>query len=601
MTKNKNTSWLYRAFNLGLSYRIILTLITLSLVATVTEIFGIGIFLPIFQFIRFEGDIDALILDSNLWKYLIDVFSFFDIKPSLIYLLLLSFAFFLSRQAFTYFRLVYNIAVRQRITQMLRNKVFNRYIEANTSYHDNIPVGNLVNVITTEVNGAVSGTMAPMDLIVYTIMLFGYISILAFLSWQMTLLSVVVLLFASRIPNVWIRKSAHTGRKLVNANTLMSEFLVGRLRSPRLVRLSNTEAAEKDEFHRLTRVQRKYSIFASILQAKTEVVMEPIVIGLSLIFLYFSYTVLNMKIEVIGLYLVVALRLLPVVKGVILQWQTVQRFLGSIEVIEDRLKEMQDSIEDDLGVKTVAQLKQSLLVENVSYRYLSSECNALKGVNITFKVNEITAIVGPSGGGKSTLIDLLPRLRLPTEGIIRIDGVNIEQYALKGLRSMISYAPQTPQIFNGTIKNHILYGKTDATDEDIREAIHLAGAKSFVDQLPQGIDTIIGEDAMKLSGGQRQRLDLARVLVSKASILILDEPTSNLDAESEELFKQVLYRIRKETNTTIIIVAHRLASISGANNIIVLNKGEVEGFGTHSELLSKNGWYKKAWKIQNQQ
>jgi ABC-type multidrug transport system fused ATPase/permease subunit len=598
LKKYRIISWVDRVRNLGLSYRVIIILSLLSLVATITEIISIGIFLPIFQFIRLDGDITALVSDSTLWKYLINVFDFFKIKPLFISLLLISFSFFIARQFLLYVRLVYGSAVRQRIMQALRHRIFKGYIEADTTYHDNTPVGSLVNVVTTEVNKAIFGMMAPLELIVYFIMLIGYLAILALLSWQMTLLSAIVLLLSSRIPHIWIKKSANTGRSIVSANTLVSEFLVGRFRSPRLVRLAGTEVAEKNEFHQLTQLQRKHSVFASILQAKSDVVMEPIVIGLSLIFLYFSYTVLKLQIEIIGLYLLIVLRMLPIVKGIISQQQKMQNLLGPIEVIEERLSSMKDSVEKDLGVKSIRQLNKSFLLDNVSYRYPSSDYDALKEVTINISVNKITAIVGPSGSGKSTLIDLLPRLRMPNKGSIKIDDIDIGKYTLKSLRKSISYAPQSPQIFDGTVKNHILYGKINATEEEVQEAIRLAGAEDFINKLPLGLDTILGEDAIKLSGGQRQRLDLARALVRKASILILDEPTSNLDIESEQLFNQVLYRIRKETNTTIIIVSHRLSSISDADNIVVLNQGKIESSGTHLELLSQNGWYAKVWKMQ---
>ncbi len=598
MIKLKKSGWLYRARNLGLSYRIIFIFILLSLISTITEVFGIGIFLPIFQFIRLDGSLDALVAESSLWGYAINVFSLIGMNPSLAALLLLSFSFFIIRQFFVYLRLVYGATVNNRIVQIQRNLIFSGYIDADTLYHDSTPVGDLVNVVTTEVNHAVTGVMAPMDLIVYFIMLLGYLFILSILSWEMTILSIVVLLLASRIPSAWIRKSTYTGRKLVGANTIMSEFLVGRLQSPRLVRLSGTEVAEKNEFFQLTHAQRKHSVFASILQARTEVVMEPVVVGLSLIFLYFSYTILQLSIEVIGLYLVIALRLLPVVKGIMSQWQTVQRFLGSVEVLENRLKLMQDSIEKNTGAKSINNLNHQLLIDDISYKYPDSKDNALKDITVKFEANKMTAIVGPSGSGKSTLVDLLPRLRLPSRGSILVDNVDIEKYTLKSVRNIISYAPQFPQIFNGTVKNHILYGKVDATNNDVLEAAKLAGALDFINQLPQGFDTILGDDAIKLSGGQRQRLDLARALLKKAPILILDEPTSNLDAESEEIFKQVLGKIRQDKNTTIVIVTHRLASISDADNIVVLNKGVVKESGTHLDLLNQDMWYANAWKSQ---
>jgi len=588
--------WKNRAQILGLSYRTIIILVALSLVATVTEVFGIGVFLPIFQFIRFEGDISALVSESSLWQYVISIFSYFGIKPSLLILLLLSFVFFLSRQFFTYIRTVYATTVSQRIIQTQRNLMFNKYIEADTAYHDSVPVGNLLNVITTEVTSAVGGIMTPMVLMSNVIMLIGYLSMLFILSWQMTIFSSIILLLTSRVPNIWIRKSYQIGLKLVDANTIMSEFLVGRLRSPRLVRLSGTENAEKEEFYKLTQAQRKRSISSSILQAKTEVAMEPIVIGLSLIFLYFSYSVMQLQIEIIGLYLVIALRLLPVVKGILKQMLTVQKHMGSIEAIEDRLKVMIESAETNDGVIDLIELKRSISINNVNYCYPSDNKDVLNKITIEFKANQMTAIVGPSGGGKSTLIDLLPRLRTPREGTIRFDGNNIEKIRLKSLRQIIAYVPQSPQIFNGTIKNHVLYGKKNATNKEVQEALLMSGAEEFVNKLPQGIETIIGEDAIRLSGGQRQRLDLSRALVKKVPILILDEPTSGLDVESENLFMQALQRIRSETNITIIIITHRLISIADADQIVVLNQGIVEETGKHNELLKKKGWYAKAWK-----
>jgi ABC-type multidrug transport system fused ATPase/permease subunit len=593
-----NFGLLHRAHRLGLSYRVIVILVALSLTATASEIFGIAIFLPIFQFIRLKGDLNALVEDSPLWQHVIDAFSFINIEPSLVNLLILSFSMFVCRQIFIYVGFVYKRAVRERLTQEHRNILFDEYIKADASYHDKVAVGDLVNVMSTEVREGVKGMLSPMNLIAFTVTLFGYIIILSMLSWKITLVSFIVLLLASRLPSGWIKKSKHTGRKLVKANKAMSEFLVSRLRSPRLIRLSGTAIAEKNEFQVLTLSQRKHALFSAILQARTQAVIEPIVIGLSLIFLYVGYSVLGMQVELIGLYLVVSLRLMPVVQGILSQWQAIQSYLGSIEIIENRLSEMSESIEKNAGTRTLKQVKKVVSIKNVSFRYSTDKGYVLKDITIDFKVNQLVALVGPSGSGKSTLIDLLPCLRLPTKGIIQVDGINFNKYTLQSIRQLISYVPQFPQIFNGSIKNHILYGKVDATDEELQEAIYLSGAKEFIDQLPQGVDTLIGEDAIRLSGGQRQRIDLSRALLKKAPILILDEPTSSLDAESEKGFSRALARIRRNTNTTIIVVSHRLTSILNADSIIVLKEGEVEEIGVHDELIKSNKWYSNACKMQ---
>jgi len=392
LKNNLKSSWAYRANNLGLSYKAIIILILLSLISTITEIFGIGIFLPIFQYINLDGDVNALVEDSVLWRYAINAFDYINLKPTLGMLLALSFFFFVNRQVFTYLRLVYNAAVRQNVSQVLRNKMFNKYISASTSYHDSLPVGNLVNIITTEVTEAVGGLMAPMGLIVYFIMLFSYTVILALLSWEITLLSIVILLISSIVPRVWIKKSKYTGRKLVDSNLLMSEFLVGRLYSPRLVRLSGNETSEKKEFYKLTHTQRKHSVFSSILKSKTEVIMEPIVIGASLVFLYISYYILRLQVETIGMYLLIVLRLLPIVKGILSQWQKVQGSLGSIEVIENRLENMQNSVETDNGTIKLRKIRDSIEFNDVYYRYPNSDTDVLKNITAKLKFGEMIAL-----------------------------------------------------------------------------------------------------------------------------------------------------------------------------------------------------------------
>jgi ABC-type multidrug transport system fused ATPase/permease subunit len=595
----KNNIWLSRAQNLGLSTFELIVLISLSLIATLTEVIGIGIFLPIFQFIRLEGDIDALVLSSNFWEYAISIFNYLGLQISLVPILLTAFLIFVIRQIIIYIRLIYTQAIKQRIVQSQRKNVFESYIDSSVSYQDKHPVGNLLNIVLKEVDRAVAGVMTPLEFIVYIIMLTGYLLLLSIMSWEMTLLSVIVLLIVSTLPRVWIRKSTDTGRRLVDVNTQISEFLMARLRLPRLIRLSGTEAVEKDAFDKLTLRHRKNTLINTILQTKTMTVMEPVIVGLSLIFLYISYSLLNLQVEIIGLYLVIAMRLIPLVKTILMQIQSMQSLLGSVEILEKSIKETKDNKEIDNGKIKISKINDSIVFESVSFSYKNDGNYALKDISMTIKPFGINAIVGPSGGGKSTLIDLLPYLRTPSNGKIQFDGKDIEEYKLSSLRQLISYAPQTPQIFNCTVKEHILYSNSFATFEEVKKAAYLSGSDEFINKLPNGYDTMIGDDGAHLSGGQRQRLDMARVLLRNSKIMILDEPTSNLDAKSESVFNEALLRIKDETDITIIIISHRLDSISNADNIFVLNQGRMESKGTHQELIKQEGWYADAWQLQS--
>ena len=210
----------------------------------------------------------------------------------------------------------------------------------------------------------------------------------------------------------------------------------------------------------------------------------------------------------------------------------------------------------------------------------------------------MTAVVGPSGAGKSTLIDLLPRLREPTSGYIYIDDVDLKHIDTDALRRAIAYVQQIPEVFNVTVFEHLSYGRADASLAEVEQAARLAGAHEFIGAMKHGYDTQLGEDGTNMSGGQRQRLDLARALVAQASILILDEPTSNLDAASAKLFGESLSRIRENTDCTIIVVAHNLSSIAGADFISVFEAGRIVQSGTHEELLQRSEWYANAYATQ---
>jgi ABC-type multidrug transport system fused ATPase/permease subunit len=571
-------------------------MISLSLVSTVMEVFGLAIFLPIFQFIRFNGNIDSLVAESSIWKYIIDISSSIGIEVSLSLLLLMAFSFLLFRQLFTYFRILYFATVSAYFNKKLKDKMFNAYMLANSEYHDSTPVGRIVNVMTTEVRSAVGVIISPMEILVNLIIIISYLFVLLALSFEMTIASMLILLFASRIPGTWFKKSAEVGRSFVKTNTELSSFLVERLKSPRLVHLSGTLEAEKNEFYGLTHRQKSQSIMASKLKGRTDVTLEPTIIGFSLCFLYISYSFLDMKIEEIGLYLIIILRLTPITKGVLMIWQSIQSSIGSIESIEGRFHSMNRSKEIDEGVARIKDFNNKIEFIDASYRYPISNKNSLENINIDIKKGSMTAIVGPSGGGKSTLVDLLSRLRNVSTGDILIDGVSLNDFSLKDLREFISYTPQDPQLFCGTIYDHICYGRTNATYSEVVEAAKISGSSEFIDLLPEKYESLIDENAINLSGGQRQRLDLARALLKKSFLLILDEPTSNLDAGSTEIFNKSLKNIRDKKNTTIIIISHDLQSIASADNIIVLNNGKVESTGSHDNLLLlDDGWYAKHW------
>ena len=583
---------------INLRFHHIIILLMMTIVSTFSEILGLGLFYPIFQYINADGNIDLLIQSSRVWSYILTFISFIGMEISLEILLFFSFSAFIIRQLFMYIKTVYFAVINKKLEMQLSQKLFDNYLDADVEYYDSMPIGLMTNVLTREAVVATSAIMSPIELMTHLVMLIAFLSMLLLVSTEMTILAITVIAIASLLPRAWINQSEKVGKDLVNTNNTLTTFLVERLKSPRLVRLSGTKSGEKNEFNSLVNKQRKNFILATVLTSRTELVLEPVVILLSLIFLYISVTTLNMSVELIGVYLLISMRLIPTTKGTLLLFQSIKSSIGSIEAVKNRFQEMINSSEVDNGNLSLKNEKIEVVFNEVSYKYPSAKKLALKGLSFSILANKMNAIVGSSGGGKSTLIDLIPRLRMPSSGTIILNGSPIESFTILSLRRAIAYVPQNPQIFNGSIKNHIRYGNIHSTDKQVIEAAKLAGANDFINDLPDKYDTLVGEDAINLSGGQRQRLDLARALIQNAPLLILDEPTSNLDADSEQDFNETLVKIRNETNTTIVIISHRLSGISQADQIIVLNNGKIEGIGHHSDLLNSNGWYSTAWKKQ---
>ena len=252
----------------------------------------------------------------------------------------------------------------------------------------------------------------------------------------------------------------------------------------------------------------------------------------------------------------------------------------------------------DEGKELLPPITRELAFSDVSFTYDGAKDRSLDKVNLTVQVGEVVALVGASGSGKTTLVSLVPRFYRPTEGQVTIDGMDIRLADRSSLRRQIGIVSQETVLFDDLIRNNIAYGRPDATEKQIIEAARAAYAWEFIERLPQGLNTFIGENGLKLSGGQRQRLAIARAILRDPPILILDEATSALDSESEKLVQQALTNLMK--NRTTLVIAHRLSTVQHADRLVVMNQGRIEEIGTHAELLKKGGLYTRLYQTQFQ-
>jgi ATP-binding cassette subfamily B protein len=276
---------------------------------------------------------------------------------------------------------------------------------------------------------------------------------------------------------------------------------------------------------------------------------------------------------------------LPILAALFQGHITINNFIPSYEQLRT-LKNKAYNYREIEGSKTFITLKKNIEFKNVNFAY-PGRGSTLKNINLNFHKGTMTALVGDSGSGKSTITDLLLGLQIPDEGMVLIDDLSLSDYRQNSFRQKIGYVPQDPILFHRSIRDNLLWSRENATDAEIWNSLILANAEKFVKELPEGLDTLVGDRGVRLSGGQRQRIALARALIRKPELLILDEATSALDSESEKLIQLSIEQVAKET--TILVIAHRLSTIAKADFVYVISKGEIIEKGTYKSLSIKQG------------
>ena len=580
---------------LGLSLRAIAGLFALNLLATLLEALGVGMLLPIFEVLRAGGAVDSAALDARYWVILREVSTYTGITITLGLLLSVSFAFLVLRQGARYWIIRSQSIMQRNAADRVRRRIFAGFLNARTALQEDSSVGEKVSSLMLELGRALGALFGTLGLVNRGVKILIYLAGLVAISVPMTMMSVGLMLFAAFLARGYLAEVGRIGTEITISNTQLSTFMIERLQRTRLIRLSGMEKAEAAAFARLSRAQNQKSLRQKLLTTRISLLPEPLALGFSYLMIFAGGQLLGLSIERLAIFVIVFMRVLPLVQGLLADHNDIRGKWYSLLKIDRDLREVREGQEEGGGSKLFDRLEVGIAYENVSFSYPTARVPALTNVSVRLPAHRMSALVGPSGAGKSTFIDLLPRIREPSEGRITLDGTPIAEFATVSLRAGIAFVPQQQQIFNISAADHIRYGKEDATDEEVREAARLAGALQFIERLPQGFDTLLGEGALRLSGGQRQRLDIARALVRRSPILILDEPTSALDAEAEGAFRDALQSLRRETNLTIIVIAHRLSTIADAEQIVVLREGRVEAVGSHEKLLAAGGWYADAY------
>ena len=492
-----------------------------------------------------------------------------------------------------YWNTIFSTVISSSIYKDIVTDIYNKIQTLDMEYFSSKKIGDMMTRVMTDPSNINSIILEIFDMISEIIKVVFFLGIAFYIDFDLTLGVMVVTPILVITVRRYAKRLKRSGRQRQEALDGLNSKLQETLSGIRIIRAFATEEYEINNFKKKNNSLKKIAVRSARYNAKANSIMEALnYIIIALLLMFSGYRVLRAKnftpgdfITIIG---AISSMYTPA-RRAITRFNAISVNLSSITRVSEILEEMPSIVNNPNCVK-FENFLNDINFENVDFKYKDNPEKILKNINLTVKKGETVAFVGNSGGGKSTLVNLIPRFFDVSNGSIKIDGIDIRNYDIKSLRKAIGIVPQETFLFAGTILSNIRYGRQNATKEEIVEAAMQANAHEFIESLPDGYDTEIGERGVKLSGGQKQRIAIARAILENPQILILDEATSALDNESEKLVQDALEKLMK--GKTTFVIAHRLTTIENSNKIVVIQKGEIKEIGNHNELLSKNGIYK---------
>jgi ABC-type multidrug transport system fused ATPase/permease subunit len=492
----------------------------------------------------------------------------------------------------------YTTSVGQWVANDLRLRTYHHLQQLSLNYYNTHEMGTLLSTMTADVqtiqNFASSSTLG---ILVDMFTIVAMLVIMFWLNWDFTLIAVGVtpfmLLMVSRFKKA-VKKATREVRK--QQSNVVAVVQQG-LESMRVVKAFGRQDLEQEELSEVS----KATVEAALKARRVKALLSPIVVvtvSLCTAFVLWRSSSLILKGAMTAGALTVFLSYLSKFFKPVQDLATMTNTIAQTAVGVERVRailEANDVIEERSDAREPEPLKGEIKFENVAFAY-NKDAQVLTNVNFEIKAGQMVGVVGPTGGGKSTIVSMIPRFYDPSAGKVSIDGVDLRDYKVNGLRNQIAYVLQETVLFRGTVAENIAYGRGSATRDEIVAAAKLANADEFISKMPHGYDTMVGDRGDTLSGGQRQRIGIARAIIRNNPILILDEPTAALDTESEQLVMEALERLMK--GRTVITIAHRLSTIRNSDKIVVLKGGVVAEEGTHDELIARNGVYAELYHIQ---
>jgi subfamily B ATP-binding cassette protein MsbA len=509
---------------------------------------------------------------------------------------------FFLKNLFRYLGMFFIAPIRNGVVRDMRNKMYDKVLRLPLSYYSEERKGDIMSRMTADVQEVEWSIMQSLEMIFREpVNILIYLGSLVVISPQLSFFSLVLLplsgIMIGRVGKTLRRSSTKSKEKMGLLLSIMEETLGGL----RIIKGFNAEkkmnAHFRNENQNLTNISVKMYRKTDLASPMSEFLGVTVMV----IILYFGGKLVlgndpSMNGSEFLTFLIIFSQLLTPAKSLTTAYYNVQKGLASAERI-DKILNAEVTIQDAKDARAIHSFQKEIEYKNVSFAYHKGQVGwVLNNINLKIEKGKTIALVGQSGSGKTTLADMLPRFYDTTQGEILIDGMNIQQLKLHDLRALMGIVTQESILFNDTVYENIAFGIENVTQEQVIEAAKIANAHEFISQMPEGYQTNIGDRGSKLSGGQRQRMSIARAVLKNPPILILDEATSALDTESERLVQDALNKLMK--NRTSVVIAHRLSTIQHADEIIVMQKGQLIERGTHTELLQRNGAYKKLHDLQ---